>query len=213
MKQKEQLKELENMLNASAGNVENNVPGQGDIPELASEPGFEIDYDKLERKCNKQATTMLKNATGFMIGDELIKDNAYLKDKLKTDVISLGGMLYQLELMKTMQKSLSEEVRHGATSARMYEVFGQLSKAIAENNKQLLQTVEALKVTYLDIKENIIQFKESTQLALGNGTSHTADDGSTVSMSTRDLIEKANERKKKRLQAKEDIEDIEAEES
>jgi len=200
MKLKDQQKEFESMLDTAQASVEGNVPTAGELPELHAEPAFDIDYDKIQKKCDKQAKIMLKAATGFMIGDDLVKGNAYIHSKLKTDITVLGGMLYQTELLLTMQRALSEEMRHGALAARMWEVFSGLAKTISENNKQLLQTVEAIKLTYLDLKDNIISTQD-LQLGINSGIQQTEQ--GTISLGSRDLINQATERKK--LRAKNNI--------
>lgn len=211
MKQKDEQKELEKLLNNAAEAVDKNVPGSGEVPELESEPGFEIDYDKIQKKCNKQAKTLLKNATGFMLGDELVKTNSYIQSKLKTDIISLGGMLYQVEVLLTMQRALTEEIRHGDTQPRMFEVFSGLSKIISENNKQLLQTVEAIKMTYLDLKDNILTMNDERPLGLEGGLVKTEE--GTLSLGSRELIKNSVERKRLKLTEKTDdpdaFEDVE----
>lgn len=196
MKQKDQQQELERMLDTAVNAVDGNVPTSGELPELHQEPAFEIDYDKIQKKCNKQAKVLLKQSTGLMIGDELVKANPYIQAKLKTDILSLGGMLYQVELLITMQRALSEEMRHGALAARMFEVFSGLSKTISENNKQLLQTVEAIKLTYLDLKDNIINNNQDTKLGIAQGVQETEQ--GVISLGSRDIINQATERKKER---------------
>ena len=64
-------------------------------------------------------------------------------------------MVYQLRTNEAMQKALMMEVDRGMINPRMFEVFSGLSKTIAEINKQLLGTVEAIKSTYKDIKNDI----------------------------------------------------------
>jgi hypothetical protein len=112
-------------------------------------------------------------------------------------MISLSGMLYQLEVNKTMQTALMEEVRSGAMHPRMFEVFGGLSKTIGELNKQLLQTVEAIKVTYRDLKDDIRERNQKGLLTLG----------------TKELIKKTKMDKIENQRNKDqDIEDVESEE-
>jgi len=192
MKARDQQDTLEGMIAGAEQAIDGNVPRPGENLELSSEPVFDIDYDKLTKDTNKQAKKLLKNATGLMLGDEVVKNNPYMKDKINTDVISLGGMLYQMECTKIMQKALMEEVRHGATHNRMFEVFGGLSKIISENNKQLLQTVEAIKTTYLDLRENIAQMNDQKQI----GSGIVENNKGFITTGTRELIE---ESKKTRL--------------
>ena len=155
---------------------------------------------------------MIKRATGLMMTDEMIANNPYLKNKMQVDIISLTGMLYQLEVNEMMQKTLMEEVRAGAAHPRMFEVFGNLSKTIGELNKQLLQTVEAIKLTYKDVKGDIIERDESL-MAIGPGDNGVIRDKDGIrSIGTKDLIREAKklkiEKKKMEDQNIHDIEEI-----
>lgn len=206
MKTREEREELEKILKESG---ERNFSPE-DTPELEGISSFDLDFDKLRKECDSKAKKMLKNATGLVLSPEMLKQNPYLKDKMRVDVISLSGMLYQLKVNETMQETLMEEVRSGASHPRMFEVFGQLSKTIADLNKQLLQTVEAIKQTYKGIKGDILEKREELK-ALGAG-----DDGllrnnrGIVSLGTKELI-KATKRMKAHSQRDQEIEDVEVE--
>ena len=188
MKVKDERLELENMLNIATDAIDGDVPKPGDTPELNSEPAFDIDYDKLEKTCEKQAKKLIKSQTGLMVNDESIKGNPYLKEKLSVDIISLAGMLYQVEVTKIMQKDLIEEVRHGAKHNRMYEVFSGLTKTIGDMNKQLLQTVEAIKSTYKDLRYDFQEMNEDKNKQIEGGLS--ANSKGLVTVGTKDLIKK-----------------------
>ena len=155
---------------------------------------------------------MIKRATGLMLSDEMIANNPYLKNKMQVDIISLTGMLYQLEVNEMMQKTLMEEVRSGAAHPRMFEVFGNLSKTIGELNKQLLQTVEAIKLTYKDVRGDIIE-RDENLTAIGPGDNGVIRDKDGIrSIGTKDLIREAKklkiEKKKMEDQNIQDIEEI-----
>lgn len=197
---------LEKMIEGSNTSIDDNVAPTSDTPELKMEPIFEIDYTKARRNCNRRARRMVNNATGLMLSDNMVRDNPYLRNKIQVDIISLSGMLYQLEVNELMQEALMEEVRAGAAQARMFEVFGNLSKTIGELNKQLLQTVEAIKATYKDVKYDI-QDKEEELKAIGPGESGIMrnKDG-IVAMGTKELI---NETKKIKAAQISDIQDVE----
>lgn len=207
MKLKEERDELEKMINNSSEKIGKELTPK-DAPELAMEPAFTIDFEQLQRDCEKRAKKMIHNATGFMFSDEVVKDNSYLKNKMQVDIISLAGMLYQLSVNETMQKALMEEVRSGAMHPRMFEVFGQLSKTIGDLNKQLLQTVEAIKITYRDLKQDIRE-KNQDMAALGTGGLVKNEKG-ILALGTKELI-----RETKKLKAAQsgaiDIEDIKIE--
>ncbi len=208
MKIKDERAELEKMINGSSDTIGKEAT-ENDTPELQMEPAFDIDFDKLQKECDKKAKKMIHNATGFMLSDEIVKQNPYLRNKMSVDILSLAGMLYQLETNKTMQTVLMEEVRAGAMQPRMFEVFGGLSKIIGDLNKQLLQTVEAIKSTYRDLKDDI---RENNQdmAALGEGGIQKTDKG-ILALGTKELIKQT---KTLKIQMKEaaihkDIEDIE----
>lgn len=190
---KDERNDLESMIDYSVDSLEGNVAPSDEAKELKMNPTFDIDFDKARRNCQRRARRMIKNATGLMISDEKMQKDPYLKNKMQVDTISLAGLLYQLEINELMQETLMEEVRSGAAHPRMFEVFGNMSKTIGELNKQLLQTVEAIKMTYKDVKGDI-QEKEDLK-AIGPGESGIRRDrqGGLISMGTKGLI---NETKK-----------------
>lgn len=208
MKTKDERDRLESLLNNSPDKISENVPTPGNIPEeLQAQSTMGIDFNDLKDQCNNEARIMINNAIGFILNNDMIDENEYIKNKLEVDVMSLSGMLYQLKANEAMQKAMMEEVDRGFMHPRMFEVFGQLSKTIAEINKQLLATVEAIKMTYKDVKADI---QEKRTEALGPQSSHsgmiTQGDGGVVTMGTKELIASV---KKASKEAKKDIEDAE----
>jgi hypothetical protein len=202
MKIKDERTQLEEMINNSSEQI-GNEPKLSDTPELNNTPSFDIDFEVLQKECEKKAKKLIHNATGLMFTDEIIKDNPYLKNKMQVDIISLSGMLYQLSVNETMQKALMEEVRSGAMHPRMFEVFSGLSKTIGELNKQLLQTVEAIKNTFRDIKVDIRE-KSQDMAALGDGGLSKNENG-ILALGTKELIRET--KKLKAAQKSEEIQD------
>ena len=207
MKAQEEKDELQKMIDAADNRLDKNVvPPSNAVPELMMEPRFSMDFNKLRKECDSKAKKMIKNATGFMLNDSVIKDNPYLRNKMQVDVLSLSGMLYQLRVNEMMQETLMEEVRNGATHNRNFEVFGQLSKTIGDLNKQLLQTVEAIKSTYKDIKFDVKE-RENELRAIGPGQNGMVrNDKGLVALGTKELIKET--KKLKSTQNGQIIEDI-----
>lgn len=207
MKAREEKDELQQMIDAADDRLDKNVvPPSNAVPELMMEPRFSMDFNKLRKECDSKAKKMIKNATGFMLNDSVIKDNPYLRNKMQVDVLSLSGMLYQLRVNEMMQETLMEEVRNGATHNRNFEVFGQLSKTIGDLNKQLLQTVEAIKSTYKDIKFDVKE-RENELRAIGPGQNGMVrNDKGLVALGTKELIKET--KKLKSTQNGQIIEDI-----
>jgi len=208
MKINEERERLEKLLDESPEKIADNVPIPGNMPEeLQTQSTMGIDFAELKDQCNDEARVMLNNSIGFILPPEMIKDNEYLKNKLEVDIMSLSGMLYQLRANEIMQKAMMEEVDRGFMHPRMFEVFGGLSKTIAEINKQLIGTVEAIKLTYKDVKSDI---REKETDALGGGTNNygmiAQGDGGVISMGTKELI---NNMKKKPPKSSDSIQDVE----
>lgn len=198
--------DLEKMVAGSNPSIDSSVAPTGDNPELKMEPTFDMDFDRTKRNCQRRARRMVNNATGLMLSDNMVKENPYLKNKMQVDIISLTGILYQLEVNEMMQEALMEEVRSGAAHPRMFEVFGNLSKTIGELNKQLLQTVEAIKMTYRDVKGDIRE-KEEELKAIGpheSGIMRNKD--GIVAMGTKELI---NETKRLKAEQRIGVQDVE----
>ena len=188
MKLKDERDKLEDLLNQSPDKMTENVPIPGAIPEeLQIESVMGLDFAEIKELCNTQARIMIQNVIGFILDDEALADNKYLNNKLEVDVMTLSGMIYQVRVNEAMQKAMMEEVDRGMMHPRMFEVFGGLSKTIGDLNKQLIGTVEALKLTYKDIKLDI-QEKQHEAIGGHNQGMRSLEDGGVVSMGTRDLI-------------------------
>lgn len=198
MKTSDERERLENLLNEVPDKINESVPVPGNIPEeLRSAPTIGINFKDLRDQCSAEARIMITNAIQFILQKDLDEETQnYVNNKLEVDIMSLSGMIYQLRVNEAMQKAMMEEVDRGFIHPRMFEVFGQLSKAIGDLNKQLLQTVEAIKSTYKDIKNDE---KEKRTEALGpkqDMNMLTQGDGSMITMGTKEFIKKMNDKNK-----------------
>lgn len=205
MKARDERKELEKLIEKSPTGIDGHVPDKKDVPELETDPLMDVNFEDLKSTCDEEARIMINNAISFLIPEDMILNNEYLKNKLEVDIISLAGMIYQLRTNEVMQKALIDQVNSGAANPRMFEVFGKLSQIIAELNKQLIQTVEAIKETYKSFKNDI---REQRTEALGpqsNGPSGmiTTGDGGVITRGTGELIKKVKKLKKEKANNKE----------
>lgn len=209
---KENRQRLESILGTSStANLSSDIP---DIDnDLTPQELFTDDIDALMQDCTKEATKLINQSIKHIFTKEMIRDNPYIKDKMKIDIESLAGMLYQNRSAVIMQKTLMSEVKSGAASPRYFEVFAVLNKSIAENNKQLLTTVEAIKATYQGIKVDIIEkqayapqvaLPESNNFnAITDGNISFTQGGGVCASGTKDMI---NLVKSAIMQAKQDEE-------
>jgi len=207
MKASEERKKLEKLLDNTPDELEANT--DIDASELEQEPLLNIDFETLRDKCNYEARVMINNSVIIFLDEKMMEDD-YVKNKLEVDIISLSGMIYQLRVNEDMQKALMKEVDKGMINPRMFEVFSIMSKQIAELNKQLLATVEAIKSTYKDLK---LDFKEKqheltagyNMKEIGEGETNsnsnllTTADGSYVTMGTKEIIKSMKMQNRKNM--------------
>jgi len=199
MKLREEREQLKKILDKSPESINDNVPNPNEeIPGLQAEPVTTVNFDELRLKCETDARIMITNAIAFIIPADMIENNEYLKNKLEVDVISLSSMIYQLRTNEVMQKALIDQINLGMVNARMFEVFAGMSKTVGELNKQLIQTVEAIKETYKTFREDV---REKRTEALGPTSSVngmiTTGDGSVVTRGTKELINRVKDVKKR----------------
>jgi len=188
--------DLEKMMENSNASLDGSMlpADEAATPELEMKPTFTMDLGKARKNCKRRARRMINNATGLMLSDHMVQENPYLRNKMQVDTLSLSGILYQLEVNEAMQETLMEEIRSGAAHPRMFEVFGNLTKTIGELNKQLLQTVEAIKTTYKDLKYDIKE-KDEERRAIGMTEGVIKQPDGVISMGTKDLIKQAKLKK------------------
>lgn len=191
-KAKDDKKNLDMLLGLSG--LSGNVLPEDDTSTLElAKPLFDDNLDDIEKKCTSDAKKLIMQAIKHIFTKKMIKENPYIKDKLDIDIESLSGMLYQNRCAVLMQKTLMNEIKMGAATPRHFEVFSNLNKSIADNNKQLLGTVEAIKITYQGII-NDIREKESymshdnTPLLENNNGDVIPQDGAVPSLMSKDFI-------------------------
>jgi hypothetical protein len=189
MKIKDERDELEQLLNSSNSNLQENVIHASDTPELTIEDTMNVNFDEIKQESIVEARQIIINSMGFALTENMINENSIIQSKMEVDIFSLSGMLYQLRCNEAMQRALMEEVKHGAMHPRYFEVFSGLSKTIGDLNKQLLQTVEVIKNGYKDIKLDIKE-KQTESLNPGNSSNLLpTNDGGLVSYGTKELIQ------------------------
>jgi len=198
MRIKDERAELEKMIQKSPESLGGDASAGTEVLGLQA-PIMDIDFDELKKTCEEEAKAMILNSVHFSLPEEMITGNEYLKNKIEIDSLSLSGMVYQLRINEIMQRSLVEQVNSGMINARMWEVFGQLSKTIGDLNKQLIQTVEAIQSTYKNMKDMI---KEKQTEALGPTPNRdgmlTTGDGGVVTRGTKELINNVKRIKQER---------------
>ena len=195
MKVKDERRELEKLLDTSAPRIDAAVPSNinDQIPGLQAEPVTDVNFVELRKKCEGEAKLMLKKSIKFIVPADMLKSDKYLKDKLKLDILTLGGMIYQLRCNEVMQKALIDQINLGLVNAKMFEVFTQMSKTVGDLNKQLIQTIEAIKLTYMTYKDEIREKQTETFGAAPQTGLLTSGNGMVITRGTKELINRTKE--------------------
>lgn len=112
---------------------------------------FDFDYDGTKKGLRKKARKTILNMIKHIVPDDIV-DEAYIQDKIEQDIETLTDLYMQKENNIVMQKSLMESVAKGNSAPRMYEVFTQMTGSVQAINKQIVDTEQRIRKTYLDLK-------------------------------------------------------------
>lgn len=152
---------------------------------------FSFDYDATKKGLRKKARKSVMNIVKHIIPDDII-DEDYIQDKLEQDIETLTALYMQLELNTIMQRSQVDLVCSGNTMPRMYEVFGQMTDKIQSINKQIIDTEQRIRKTYVDLKFEV-RDKQSEEFG-AIGAAAIENPSGVMITSTRDLIAGARKR-------------------
>lgn len=171
---------------------------------------FEFDYDGTRKGLRKKARKTVLNIVKHIVPSDII-DEDYIQDKVEQDIETLTALYMQVETNTVMQRSLMDSIAKGNCAPRMYEVFGQMTDKIQSINKQIVDTEQRLRKTYLDIK-----FETRDKQSEDIGTTDALDalpgpgqsaNGGIIITSTKNLIASAKQKHLEALKAKEESND------
>lgn len=155
-----------------------------------------FDYDSIKKGLRKKARKTILGIVKHIIPNDII-DEEYVQDKIEQDIETLADLYMQKENNVVMQRSIMEQVNAGNAMPRNYEVFGQLTDKIQSINKQIFDTEQRMRKTYVDLKYEI-RDKIGEDFAIGvsgnNDTPKIENQSGMVVTSTRNLISGARQR-------------------
>lgn len=184
MKIKEQAQELASLLGATSPQAtvvtsQSTEQVVDETPEeLAPEPAFQFDYNKVKRYYQKKAKESIKKIVRVVINNPDIIDKSFIVDKIEQDAEQLAQLYYQQRKTEVMQEANMESVRTGNISPRMFETFNLLGKNLMDIAKQISDFQISIKENYAKIKfdalddiptpGNLIETSDSNQLGKNN---------------------------------------------
>jgi len=180
--------------------------------QVMQEPLFTFDYEAERKGIRKKCRKTILGIVNHVIPKDMIEDE-YVQDKIEQDIETLTELYMQVRLNTVMQRANVEMTARGNYTARSTEVFGQLTDKIQSINKQIFDTEQRIRKTYLDLKYEIRDKQgEEFSLSGANGNngmiSGPSGDGGVLITSTKSMIENARNMK---IQAYKDAKETKAE--
>lgn len=175
--------------------------------QLMQEPLFFFDYDAERKGIRKKCRKTILGIVNHVIPANMI-DDEYVQDKIEQDIETLTELYMQVKLNTVMQRANVEMTARGNYTARSTEVFGQLTDKIQSINKQIFDTEQRIRKTYLDLKFEIRDKQGEDYALLGSGNTGQQIGGQSVNggyliSSSRALVDEIKNIKKKAVAAKE----------
>ena len=177
MKIKEQAQELASLLGATSPQTQISLqPSTHQVvadptEELAAEPAFDVNYEKVRKFYQKKAREEVKKIVKVVIAGDELKDDSFLSfvsDKMNQDSEQLAHLYYQYRKMEVMQEANMKSVQAGNISPRMFEVYTQMDKALSDLSKQISEFQISIKDNYAKIKFDAIDDLPVTGISSGN---------------------------------------------
>lgn len=173
--------------------VDNTKDGEFGVEKL-----FDYTPDSLKKGIRKKCRKTILNIVNHILPDNLVQED-YVQDKIEQDIDTLTDLYFQQEVNVLMQNSLVISVSRGNVMPRYYEVFGQLTDKIQSINKQILNTEQTIRKTYIDLKFEI-RDKENEMghemMNKGLASSGQNKPQGVLISSSKDLIEMAKKKHK-----------------
>ena len=156
-----------------------------------------FDYDGIKKGLRKKARKTILGIVKHIIPNDII-DEEYVQDKIEQDIETLADLYMKKENNVVMQRSIMEQVNAGNAMPRNYEVFGQLTDKIQSINKQIFDTEQRMRKTYVDLKYEIRdKIGEDFATGLSGNSSNVPkieNQSGMIVTSTRNLIAGARQR-------------------
>ena len=206
MKIKEESKILEGLVEGMISDPQTNFSISNDPPELEDpKPIVEIDFKKKGKEFRKKARNSILQIIKTLMPEDMI-NSQYVQDKVSQDAEQLGKLYYQEYLIETTQQIQVDAITRGNFSPRMFEVFATLSKNHSDIAKQISDFQTILRKSYIDIKYDIKNAKQSDQNIIEENSFQALPTPKTdqVFFGTKDLIQLLKSAKVKDSQLKND---------
>jgi hypothetical protein len=142
---------------------EDNLPAEsgGSLPAFNEhEP---MDYLETKSQATNQAKTLMNSLLKFYLSEELINKNEYIKLKAKTDVMTMAGLINQMQIAEHAITTLMRTIDSGEFTPRMFEVLGGLQKTMLDIMKHQTLHMMAAEENMKKLKRDIDIYSDQTE--------------------------------------------------
>lgn len=168
-----------------------------------------FDSNENQTKAEIQARGALDKMLKFYLSEDFIEKNEYVVAKTKLDEMDLASIIYRIRETDSVLKNMVKLMEGGELSARMFEVYGQISKVFIELLKHKNISMITLEEHYKKIRTDYDVYSTHNIDDNQSGEVVDGDEDALVERGTRELIRKM--RKKKELEAEDVDVDINTE--
>jgi hypothetical protein len=133
-----------------------------------------MDYVETKSRSVNQAKTLMNSLLKFYLSEDLINKNEYIKLKAKTDVMTMAGLINQMQIAEHAITTLMRTIDSGEFTPRMFEVLGGLQKTMLDIMKHQTLHMMAAEENMKKLKRDIDIYSDQTdqpkQITQGSGT-------------------------------------------
>lgn len=170
---------------------------------LDMQPEFEINYKSTKKQCIKKAKSQLEKIVKEVV-PSMLQNSLTIIDKIQQDSEQLGALYYEYEKTELVSQSLMNTISRGETQARLFEVYGRMSKMQQELAVQITEMQNQMRKYYIDTYLDLQQKDESEQAALATPADNSqkalpGNDNPNVIVGTDQISKMLAEKKKKAL--------------
>jgi hypothetical protein len=132
-----------------------------------------LDYVETKSRSTNQAKTLMNSLLKFYLSEDLINKNEYIKLKAKTDVMTMAGLINQMQIAEHAITTLMRTIDSGEFTPRMFEVLGGLQKTMLDIMKHQTLHMMAAEENMKKLKRDIDIYSDQTdtpkQITTGGG--------------------------------------------
>jgi hypothetical protein len=141
-----------------------------------------MNYAETKSASVNQAKGLMKSLLGFYLSQELIDKNEYIRLKAKMDVMTMAGLIQQMQIAEHAITTLMRTIDSGEFTPRMFEVLGGLQKTMLDIMKH--QTLHMMAA-----EENMKKMKRDIDIYSDQGIQQKKIESSgTINRGTRNLM-------------------------